>query len=128
MALAYLKRIDKLLYLCDMYSMNGNIEKWLNTLTILYRELSIKLTDEEKKKIEGDKIKDIDEVFLNTTKEDANIKTINFICNNPIFIITKRRTILFLLHELEIKMRKKMQEKNMLLPSKEDPRKAITRR
>lgn len=132
MALAYLKRIDKLLYLCDLYSMKGDIERWNNTLLTLYREISIKLkTEEEMNKIFGDEktdfnLSDIKNIKVNY--ENSTLGNINRLCNNPIYLLKYRKYILFLLHNVEIKMRRKMQEKNMLLPSKDDPRRAITQR
>ena len=140
MALAYLKRIDKLLYLCNMSSLNGDILKWNNFLRAYYRELSIKFTDEEKEEIEGkepflidiNKSETLDNqeqsVLKNLKKDHANFNNINLLINNQRYYNTYRKQILFLLDALEIKLRGKMQEKGMGLPSKDDPRRAITKR
>lgn len=137
MALAYLKRIDKLLYICDMASMSRDIEKWNNTLNAVYRELCIRMNSEEREEIEGIDINIIDknkddkldnkeiQIINNLKREHANFKNINFLCNNQAYLYKYRKHILFLLSELEIKLRIKMQEKGMLLPSKDDPRRAI---
>lgn len=140
MALAYLKRVDKILYLCNMSSLNGDISKWNNFLRAYYRELSIKFSDDEKEEVEGKEpwLIDINKnnflngieinLLKNLKKEHANFQNINLLINNPRYLNKYRKQILFLLDALEIKLRGKMQEKGMGLPSKDDPRRAITRR
>ncbi len=126
MALAYLKRMDKLLSLCATYSMVGDIINWQNTLMVLYRELSIKLTDDEIKELQGNGTRKVN--LMNPTKEEATIHNINLFCNSRRNLNLYRKQILFLLNHLEINIRKKMQKKGMLLPSKDDPMYAITKR
>lgn len=140
MALAYLKRIDKLFYICAMASMKGDIFQWNNILRAIYRELSIKITDKERTEIEGeeqylidfnndDKLNSKETYMLNHLKRDhANFQNINLLINNPKYCAMYKKQILYLLDQIEIKIRIKMQEKGMLLPSKDDPRRAITRR
>lgn len=140
MALAYLKRIDKLLYICAMSSMKGDITNWNNALRSVFRELSIRLNDVERNEFEGldenviDRNKDfkVDEkenkLIINLEKRHANFKNINLLMNNQIYQMRYRKQICFLLDEIEIKLRIKMQNKGMLLPSKDDPRRAITQR
>ena len=140
MALAYLKRIDKLFYICAMTSMKGDIIQWNNILRAIYRELSIKINDKERLEIEGDKSNIIDlnrndrldssEVYNlnNLDKRHATFQNLNLLINNPSYCVRYKKQILFLLDQIEIKIRIKMQEKGMLLPSKDDPRRAITRR
>lgn len=126
MALAYLKRIDKLLYLSDMCAMQGNVEKWTNTLNILFRELCVRLTEEEIKELEGE---DKEIMFIiNNYEKCVNFRCVNKLCNNPRYSKTHRKILLYLLNALEMEIRKKMQLKGMLLPSKDDPRRSITRR
>ena len=126
MALAYLKRIDKMLYLADINSMQGNVMGWLNALSVVYRELSIRLTDDERKEIDGEQ-KDLEFIIKNLDK-CINFKCINVLCNNQIYLIKYKKYVMYLLDKLEIKLRILMQVKGMLLPSKDDPRRAITRR
>ncbi len=126
MALAYLKRIDKLLYLSDMCAMQGNADKWTNTLNILFRELCVKLQPDEISELTGED-KDI-EFIINHYDQCINFRSLNKLCNHPRYSKTKRKILLYLLNELEMKIRIKMQVKGMLLPSKDDPRRAITRR
>lgn len=131
MALAYLKRIDKLLYLCQRFAMTGDICSWTNNLRGVYREVSIRLTETEKEEIEGDNKKEIDIVKLTVNvieKKEANFRNIYFLINDNKLKSKHRRTIMFLLDALEIKLRGMLQKKNMLLPSKDDPRMAITQR
>jgi hypothetical protein len=140
MALAYLKRIDKLLYICAMSSMKGDITNWNNALRSVFRELSIRLNETERNEFEGlesdiiDRNKDFlindkeNKLILNLEKRHANFKNINLLMNNQIYQMKYRKQICFLLDEIEIKLRIKMQTKGMLLPSKDDPRRAITRR
>lgn len=127
MALAYLKRIDKLLYLCQQSAMAGDIESWTNNLRGVYREVSVKMNDDEREKILGQKVI-IDFKKLtddNIKDEEANFKNIYHLINNRATRIKNRRTIMFLLDALEVKLRSKLQEKGMLLPSKQDPTKAV---
>ncbi len=127
MALAYLKRIDRLLTLSTMHCMNNNIMGWSTSLVSLLRELSVKLTDEEYDEIDGKKVT-IHKVKENDIKkEDCTMKNVNALINNPVSFHTNKKQILFMLHHIEIKMRRQMQKKGMLLPSKDDPSKAITR-
>lgn len=109
-AVEYLKDISASLKMCKQAAMIGNISSWISWLRILYRELSCKTnTDEDK---------DFDEEF----------KKINVLINNPQTLRKERTYILYLLDQLEIKLRKKLQTKGMLLPSKEDPRFAVLQR
>ena len=132
MALAYLKRIDRLLSLCDLHSMQGDIDGWNRDLTSLYRELSIKLKDDEEKELIGEEKTNIDlkdaNSLDNISAKHATMNNINVLCNSPVHCTTHKKHILFLLHNLEIKMRRKMQKRGMLLPSKDDPWAAITQR
>lgn len=131
MALAYLKRIDKLLYLCQQAAINGDTDAWTNYLRGVYREASVKFNNNEKKDISGDPKKKINLTTLTDNlieEEEANFKNIYFLSNDLKLKNRHKRIILFLLDALEIKIRKKLQEKGMLLPSKDDPRMAITQR
>ena len=110
MAFAYLKRIDKILYYCWSHSRERNIDGWLQDLRALYRELSVKLKDDEDK--------DIQQMF----------KDINVICNDRARFLNERKVALFKLDQLEVKMRRLLQKRGMLLPSKSDPRFAILER
>ena len=131
MALAYLKRIDKLLTLCQSSAFMGDIDGWCNHLRGVYRETSIRLTDDEKKQIEGDTREKINMSTLidsNIEKKEANFRNIYFLINNKLYRNKYKRTIMFLLDALEISLRGMLQKKKMLLPSKDDPRMAITQR
>ena len=128
MALAYLQRIDKLLYMCQEGAITQSIPMWLNSLRAVFRELSVKLNDNEKKELMGNESKLIS---LNTKcnyDDFANFKNINYLFNNPQTNRTHRHIILYLLDQLDIKIRTKLQQKGMLLPSKDDPRFAVLRR
>lgn len=128
MALAYLKRIDKLLYLCQQCAISGNVDGWTANLRGVFREASIRFTQEEMKDVDGDHEQKINiETLLdnNIQKSESNFKNIFFLLNNPKYKIKNKQTIMFLLDALEIKIRMLMQKRNMLLPSKADPTKAI---
>lgn len=131
MALAYLKRIDALLTLCQNAAFQIDVDGWTKHLRGVYRETSIRLTPDEKKDIEGDPLKKINIVTLTDNliePEEANFRNIYFMINNPTMKIKHKKIIMFLLDALEIKLRGMLQKKNMLLPSKDDPRMAITQR
>lgn len=129
-AVEYLKDISHSLKMCGMYSSYEDIDNWLRWLRITYRQLSVKLTPEEEKGILGDYEKKIDfkELTDDIIKdEEANFKNIYFLTHQR-ERIKHKKVILFLLDKLEVKLRKKLQEKGMLLPSKADPRFAILER
>lgn len=128
MALAYLQRIDKLLYMCQEGAITQNIPMWLNSLRAVYRELSVKLDDKDKEEIMGNESRLIDIKNKTPYVEFANFRNINFLFNNPQTNRTHRHIILYLLDQLDIKIRTKLQTKGMLLPSKDDPRFAVLKR
>jgi hypothetical protein len=128
MAMAYLQRLDRLLYKCQEMALSQNIDGWRLHLRGVYRELSVKLNAEEDKDIQGDTAKKIifKDLLDNYIKQDeANFRNIDAICSVPQFRFRYKTTILYLLDALEVKMRRKLQEKGMLLPSRADPRFAI---
>jgi len=128
MAMAYLQRIDRLLYKCQEMALSQNVDNWRLHLRGVYRELSVKLNPDEDKDIVGDPSVKINFQTLidNFIKpEEANFRNIDYLCNNPMIRIKYKTTILYLLDALEVKMRRKLQEKGMLLPSRADPRFAI---
>ncbi len=127
MALAYLKRIDKLLTLCQHSAFTGNTEGWLNHLRGVYREASVRLKEDERKEITGKDQKINLKTLLdnNIQEKEATFKNINYLINDVRIKNQHKKTILFLLDSLEIKLRTKLQQKGMLLPSKQDPTKAV---
>lgn len=126
-AMAYLQRIDRILTSCWIASANQDIIMWHKNLCALYREVSIKLKSEEDSEILGSE-KDgvLDE--QNVTYKQATFRNVNMLLNHPSKNKTHRKLILFFLDGLEIKLRRKLQEKGMLLPSKNDPRFAVLER
>ena len=102
-ALEYLKEISESLKMCKQMCTIGSIDGWINWLRIVYRELSAKTLTKE------------DEQF------DSEFRKINVLINDPIKRKKERTRIFYMLDGLEIKLRKKLQQKGMLLPSKEDP-------
>jgi len=129
-ALEYLKQIADALKMCCVYSTNQDVTNWCKWIRVLYRQLSIKLKPEEEADILGDNSKPVDITRLldNVIDDDeANFKNIYFLMK-PEYLIQYKQTILFLLDRLEVKIRKMLQQKGMLLPSKADPRFAILER
>ena len=127
MALAYLKRIDSILYFCQQSAMMGNVDNWTNNLRGIYREVSVKLSAEEKKEILGDETP-INIVTLTDhviEEKEATFKNVYFLLNNQGYKKQHKKKLMFLLDALEVKLRTKLQEKGMLLPSKQDPTKAV---
>ena len=110
MAFAYLERINKLLYYCQQCAIRQDIDQWITYLRALQREMSIKLDDKE-----------LEQSEINFKKVFELMKTFEMKHAN-------RQKILISLHNLEISIRRIMQKKNMLLPSKSDPRFAVLRR
>lgn len=109
-AVEYLRDISTSLKMCKQYASFGNIDGWVAWLRIVYRELSCKTNDDE------------DDDF------DNDFRKINRLMNNPSTKLKNRVEILYLLDQLEKKIRKTLQKKGMLLPSKEDPRFAVLQR
>lgn len=132
MAMAYLKRIDLILYKCQDAARMQNLDGWRSELRALWRELSVKIkSGEEEKDIVGDPSKPIDYKTLidNFVKpEEANFRNIDALANRNEFRHRYKQIIFYLLDALEVKMRRKLQEKNMLLPSRADPRFAVLER
>ena len=109
-AIEYLKGINNSLKMCEQCAALGNAEGWIGWLRITFRQLSAKTNDKE------------DEEF------NTQFKEINLLINNPKDRKLRRTYIFFLLDKLESKLRKKLQTKGMLLPSKADPRFAVLQR
>lgn len=109
MAMAYLKRIDILLYQTQTMANAGDVDGWLNKLRAIERELCVKLKKEEEEELET--------MFTNINKELT-----------PKNRITNKGKIMHNLHLVDKYMRKKLQQRGMLLPNRSDPRFAILER
>lgn len=131
MAMAYLKRIDMLLYRSQEAALSQNLDTYWSYLRAIYREISVKLTNDEKKIINGDPKQRVDLKSLldeEITPEECNFKNINFLLNKKEIRFRFKTRILFLLDGLDIKLRGFLQQKGMLLPGRSDPRFAILER
>jgi len=127
MAFAYLKRIDRLLYFCQEAAAKQDVDAWLNYLRCVYRELSVKLKKGEEDEILGtNEDKKID--MENLSYKDATFLNLNRLINDLLSRVQNKPMILFLLDQLDVKIRQKLQKKGMLLPSKDDPRFAVLKR
>lgn len=109
-AFPYLLGLLESLKMCKRMAVAGSIEGWVSWLRIVYREISAKTTDAEDKNINTD------------------FKKINYFINDPSLSKKNKTYILFLLDQLEIKLRKIAQAKSMLLANKSDPRFAVLER
>lgn len=127
MAIAYLTRIDKLLTQSSYYSTQLDMFNWQRSLRCLYRELIIKIDDNDREDIDGDDSKMFNPEKDKVNYSNSNFKNLNILMNNKRYLIAKRREIFYILDNLEQKMRIKMQQKDMLLPGKDDPRYAVLR-
>ena len=128
MAMAYLMRIDKLLYFCQRHAVKEELMEWAKYLRAVYREASVRLGPNEIIDILGNPKEKID--FKKLTDDviedhECNFKNIYFLLNNPVYQKRFKTRIMFLLDNLEVKLRRMLQQKGMLLPSKRDPTKAI---
>ena len=145
MAFAYLLETHKSLLLCQADARSGNIDGWIMDLRSAYRCLSIKTDPEKEEDWELTGFKRVvgedgnvtyenhgrvitPENIKSISYEDANFRNLYSIVNNPQLKSSSIMQIKFLLDSLEIKIRRKMQEKGMLLPSKDDPRFAVLKR
>ena len=108
-AVEYLKSISKSLDMCKYAAASADTELWFSWLRTLYRELSAKTKKEE------------DEAFDVLFGEVRKLMT-------PQGKRTNAGEIMYKLDNIEIKLRKTLQKKGMLLPSKSDPRFAILER
>lgn len=109
-AVEYLKGIKQSLECCKALAMQHNTRGWINQLRIVYRELSVKTNEEEDEDFE----KLFEETYNLMKDEESEIEN--------------HSKIMRRLDALEIKLRKTLQNKGMLLPSKADPRFAILER
>lgn len=101
-ALDYLKSISNSLEMCKYFCSKNDYREWYKWLRIAFRESSVKIQDKD--------MNDYNDMFKDI------VKLIN--ANDT----SKVGEILTKLDELEIKLRKEIQAKGMLLPSKSDPR------
>lgn len=109
-AVEYLKRISLSLSMCEQFATLNNADGWISWLRVVFRQLSCKLNDKE--------VEEFNNYF----------KKINILLNDKSKRHTERNKILYLLDDLETKLRQRLQKKGMLLPSKEDPRFAVLQR
>lgn len=129
-ALEYLKQISESLKMCSLYSSQDDIFNWTKWLRNCYRQLSVKLEKDEEKNIIGDYSQklNIEEVINNVEREKHSTFRVIYALSSPEYLKRGKNISLFLLDALEVKIRQKLQEKGMLLPSKADPRFAILER
>lgn len=109
-ALAYLESLSNSLKMCKLAAIMQKPDDWYHWLRAAFREVSMMTKIEEDKEFE-DKFKEITSLI-----------------NNPILKIKKKREILSMLDKLEMKLRKKIQQKKIGLPTRDDPRYAILKR
>lgn len=110
MAAEYLKGIKMSLDRCKECAMRFDIDGWVSWLRCAYREASVKFKDTEM------------EVFENMFKE------IWTLTNDKKNRRNNQSQIMFRLDILEIRIRRTIQAKGMLLPSKEDAMFAVLKR
>jgi len=108
-AIEYLKQISETLKLCKYAAQAKNVDAWYDALRTVYRELSVKTNEDEDDEFE--------EAFREITK-----------LLNSDEKLEKHQYIMYLLDRLEIKCRKTLQAKGMLLPGKSDPKFAVLER
>jgi len=108
-AVEYLKQISESLKMCKYSAQAKDVDYWYDALRTVYRELSVKTNDEEDKEFE--------EAFKEITK-----------MLNSDDRYEKHPEIMYYLDRLEIKCRKTLQQKGMLLPGKSDPKFAVLER
>jgi hypothetical protein len=128
MAIAYLIRIDKILTACWYCSYRKDIDGWQKNLRALYREICVKMNPAEEKDLLGNMNDPPIENFKYITTAQVNFTNLNRLINDPEKSVTNRREILYLLDQLEVKLRKHCQTKGMLLPGKSDPNFAVLER
>ena len=109
-AAEYLKGVKENLTLCKVTAFNQDIDGWLKALRNLYRDITPLTKEKEDENIE----EDFKQLYIQFN--DEKNKRMN------------KAYILYLLDKLEIKLRKMLQQKGMLLPQKSDPRFAILER
>ena len=131
MAVAYLERLNKFLYLCQIAGIRGDIDNWRIYLRAVWREASIKINPAEELEILGDRnnVTPLKELLDdNMTPKEATFLNIDRISNDRELKAKYKSLLLYLLDALEIKIRRILQKKNMLLPSRSDPHFAVMER
>ena len=109
-AVAYLEQIKETLALCNMAQIQHNPVLWINYLSVLHTQLSPKTNPTE----DEDIFKDFNEIAT--------------MLNDPNDRVDKNGEILTKLRLLDMKLRKMLQRKGMLLPGKDDPKYAVLKR
>lgn len=126
-AFEYLKRINGLFYYCQRAALSKDVDKWADYLRALYREGSIRMSNEELDGFIGKNYTVEESKIINfeITEKDYNFKLVYYMLNNPTIKAKYKHVLMYILDGLEVKLRLVMQAKGMLLPSKRDPTKAI---
>jgi len=109
-AVSYLEQIKDTLALCNMAQIQQSPTLWINYLNVLHTQLSAKTNNQEDSEIFG------------------KFNEISKLLNDPDDRYDKKGEILGKLRLLEMKLRKMLQSKGMLLPSKDDPKFAVLKR
>ena len=92
----------------------------------VWREITVKVDQDSWDFIYGKEAKLLETKDINYV--NSTVMNVNCLINNPRYLIQGRKDILSMLSNIEIKMRRHMQEKDMLLPGKNDPKFAILNR
>jgi len=124
MGFAYMNRLNLLLYQCNEYARNDDIEMWYKALMNLYKELETQMNETERENEEKNLIaakKKYDEyvkVYSNYMVTISNPRNRGYPFNVP-------NDVLEFMFKWEISLRKIIDRIGMLMPKAEDARFAM---
>ena len=113
MAVGFLNRLNTLLYFCNEYSIELDSHKWFHFLSVLLRELSTEMTEDEYKKGNGFR-RDLNEMVNQNIKKNLQHGT------NQIPQDTYEK-----LHNFEVFLRNVLKDSGLLTKMKEDAASAL---
>jgi hypothetical protein len=118
MAIAYLIRCDSLMKLVNQSSINSDYGLWLNALEALYMEIDPCIKEEDIKKIQE---------ILKKAKKNYNSWLVGMKITTHQKIKLEGSILELQLNELNLLIRRAMNEAGLLMPDIEDPRFALER-
>jgi len=129
-AVAYLKRVNDLMYVSAEAKAQRELRRWFDTIRATFGEVRIKFnTKEIRELMELEKI--ITKIFMENPEIDLGDYKEVFIRGRLVHIpnhLIKREELFNLIDDYDYKIRKLADNYGMLLPGKSDPRFAILKR
>ena len=109
MGLATLERMDRLLNICILKSIEGDLYNWYNTLLGLRREISCFIEETE--------LNDLENLFKSIPEGSWKMSGKNIIAHQQ-----HQGNLIGILDKIDMKIKSLMKSKGLLMPKSDDPR------